>query len=409
MLTADLVQTYRRGDRLNIRRLDKRARAAALDFATVYLNIARQHIGAPKSEFDAACKAVPVHVRDKKLAAGLLKMVQDRCNFEMNAEVDAVTLRRAVFRAASEHRQAAVRTETFCREEILERIGDSFNISGEDADKALFSDLKSAHILTELEDTTAEHLLTQYQRAQEQAVLLRATRVNVRIKPAGAPLLRRLFHRLKFLRLIHVIRPLRTGGYEIEIDGPFSLFTAVTKYGLQLALILPALDEAGKWQLDAGVLWGKERKKLTFHIESQALDDFEQLEDESFLSDDIQSLIKRFQTVKTEWDVSPSTEILEVRGLGLTIPDLVFTHRQTGEVIYFEVMGFWSRNAVWRRIELVEAGLEIPVIFAVSKRLRVSESVLNADLPSTLYVYKGVMNATKIAEILDRKFSEMKA
>ena len=64
-------------------------------------------------------------------------------------------------------------------------------------------------------------------------------------------------------------------------------------------------------------------------------------------------------------------------------------------------MGYWSRAAVWQRVELVRAGLAERVLFAVSSRLRVSEEVLGDDLPGALYVYKGTMSARVVAERLD--------
>jgi hypothetical protein len=92
--------------------------------------------------------------------------------------------------------------------------------------------------------------------------------------------------------------------------------------------------------------------------------------------------------------------VLELPGIGLCVPDLAFTDTLTGEVVYLEVLGFWSRDAVWRRVELVQAGLPNKVLFAVSSRLRVSEAVLDAELPGALYVYKGAMSATRIEEKL---------
>ena len=42
------------------------------------------------------------------------------------------------------------------------------------------------------------------------------------------------------------------------------------------------------------------------------------------------------------------------------------------------------------------------VLFAFSSRLRVSEEVLDGELPGALYVYKGTMSARAIAERLER-------
>ena len=65
-------------------------------------------------------------------------------------------------------------------------------------------------------------------------------------------------------------------------------------------------------------------------------------------------------------------------------------------------MGFWSRQAVWRRVELVEAGLPYQIVFAVSHRLRVSEQALDDRERSCLYVYKGTLSAAAIARRLDK-------
>ena len=49
----------------------------------------------------------------------------------------------------------------------------------------------------------------------------------------------------------------------------------------------------------------------------------------------------------------------------------------------------------------MNAGLPQPIVFAVSSRLRVSEEVLDADLPGQLYVYKGVISARAVEQRLD--------
>ena len=94
-------------------------------------------------------------------------------------------------------------------------------------------------------------------------------------------------------------------------------------------------------------------------------------------------------------------ELLDLPGVGLCVPDLVFTHRASGRRVFFEALGYWSREAVWRRVDLVAAGLPHPIVFAVSSRLRVSEEVLEETLPGRLYVYKGVMSARAVEERLD--------
>ncbi|MGZ3478280.1 MAG: hypothetical protein ACXVCJ_27530, partial [Polyangiales bacterium] len=51
--------------------------------------------------------------------------------------------------------------------------------------------------------------------------------------------------------------------------------------------------------------------------------------------------------------------------------------------------------------ELVERGLEQPMLFAVGKRLRVREDVLDENLPSALLVYKGTIPARTVLDRLE--------
>ena len=77
----------------------------------------------------------------------------------------------------------------------------------------------------------------------------------------------------------------------------------------------------------------------------------------------------------------------------------------TGEQVLCEVLGFWNRDAVWRRVELVEKGLTTKIVFVVSARLRVSEEVLGDAESAALYVYKGAINP----KALQRKLDELAA
>jgi uncharacterized protein len=231
-------------------------------------------------------------------------------------------------------------------------------------------------------------------------VLLRAVKVTLDVRSTAASALRSLFHRLKFLRLLHTIEAREGGSHRIAIDGPFSLFESVTKYGLKLALVLPALEACDEWRLEADLRWGKERVPLVFRLAGRGTPVDAPA---PALSDEVQQLARSFTALGTEWKVSASSDILELPGVGLCVPDLVFERPYYGpprDRVHLEVMGYWSRAAVWKRVELVKAGLAARILFAVSARLRVSEEVLDGSLPGALYVYKQTMNARAIAERL---------
>jgi predicted nuclease of restriction endonuclease-like RecB superfamily len=403
VLTADLVRIQRKGEVLRVRGLDEKTREIAVRVAGDYLSVADAAVSdaADRESLEAALSAVEVPVRIRRVADGLRKLLLDRCEFEQ-VEGDPPAVRRAVFEAAASARAALESGQEFDREAVLASVAADLGLETEAVESLLFADLRAAHRLVRCEAPGADSLVRAYETGQAQAVLLRATRVEVELDGAGPGGWRALFHKLKFLRLLHRITPLDGGGHRIEIDGPFSLFSASTKYGLQLAMLLPALDACGAWRLRADVRWGKDKKTLRFEHEggrgaSEDADGAAPVH----LSDEVQTLVKRFRGLKTSWSVRPAKRVLELPGVGLCVPDLVFSDAARGARVYLEVMGFWSRDAVWRRVELVEAGLDARILFCVSSRLRVSEAALDGETSGALYVYKGVMNARRIAEKLD--------
>jgi predicted nuclease of restriction endonuclease-like RecB superfamily len=211
---------------------------------------------------------------------------------------------------------------------------------------------------------------------------------------------RALFQKLKFRQLLFAMSARADGGYRIEIDGPYSLFESVTKYGLELALLLPALEACDSVKLTADLRWGKKRDPLSFSLElSQA-----STQDTTPARDEVQALLDAFAN-NENWRADLAQEVLELPGIGLCVPDLCFTNRDTGELILCEVLGFWNRAAVWRRVELVERGLSNKIVFAVSARLRVSEEVLDGEDSAALYVYKGAINP----KALQRKLEQLAA
>ncbi len=183
----------------------------------------------------------------------------------------------------------------------------------------------------------------------------------------------------------------------------------MTKYGLQLAMALPAIAECGRWRIEAQVLWGKERRPVTFRA-AGGDDGGERVAHDPEgpdLPDEIAALLARLaareSALESDWVASPATAILDLPGAGLCVPDLVFRRRDgAGAPVYLEVLGYWSREAVWRRVELVERGLPHRILFAVSKHLRVSEAALADELPGSLYVYARALDARTILERVER-------
>jgi predicted nuclease of restriction endonuclease-like RecB superfamily len=208
---------------------------------------------------------------------------------------------------------------------------------------------------------------------------------------------RELFRKLKFRRLLHRIEPREGGGYHIDIDGPFSLLESVTKYGLALGQLVPTLQKCQKVELSAELRWGAKRQKLEFRATLGGGAGSELLE----VRDEVQTLLAAVNRPGTGFSARLGTDLFDLPGVGVVIPDLVLEDAD-GRAVHVEVMGYWSREAVFRRLDWVSAQRKaagpasakpLRLLLAVSSQLRVSPEAEPPEAAGTIYVYKGTISA----------------
>ncbi len=397
MIGPDLVRVRKRNGVLSLATVSPDARARARGLAEQVLAVIEAGVNQTRIVVEEDLSALESTPQEKKLLSALKKLALDDSTFDSNAALDAPTLRREVFSRAVAARQALAVGARFDRETVIAQVAQHLGLTPEVLEGGMFADLRSAERLLKAPSYDAAGLLARHARAEVQAVLLCSVRVVALVRCASADQYRALFHKLKFRQLLFQLSAEAGGGYRIEIDGPYSLFESVTKYGLELALLLPALEACENVKLSAELRWGKKREALKFSLELSAGGDGEPVPPR----DEIQSLLDSFADAPG-WRVEPAREVLDLPGIGLCVPDLCFTNQRTGEQVLCEVLGFWSREAVWRRVELVERGLATKIVFAVSARLRVSEEVLNDTESAALYVYKGAINPKALQRKLEQ-------
>jgi uncharacterized protein len=396
VISPDLVRVRKRNGVLSLATVSADARVRARALAEQVLAVLGASINQTRMVVEEELSALESTPQEKKLLSALKKLAQDDSTFDSNAALDAPALRRELFSRAALARQALAIGARFDRDAVVAEVASTLGIAPEALENGLYSDLRSAERLLKAPVYDADGLLARLARAEVQAVLLCSVRVVVSVRCASADQYRALFHKLKFRQLLFQLSAETDGGYRIEIDGPYSLFESVTKYGLELALLLPALEACDSVKLSADLRWGKKRDALKFSLDLTRAGAFEPTPPR----DEIQALLEAFAT-SLGWSAEPAQEVLDLPGIGLCVPDLCFTNQRTGEQVLCEVLGFWNREAVWRRVELVEKGMATKIVFVVSARLRVSEEVLDAVDSAALYVYKGAINPKALQRKLD--------
>lgn len=395
MLPPELTRARKREGKLTLTPLSAAERARATEVGEALLTVTRAGLGRDREEVEASWAAVPVAAKERKLLLGLTHLVESGSEFTSPVGVEPEAVRRAVFGRAAEMRAELGPGQYLDRTQVLARAAEELGISAEQIDEALYADLRSAQRLERCPAHTPSALVSDYELVQVQSVLLRAVRIEAEVRAARPDAYRELFRKLKFRQLLFRIEPLEGGGYRLEIDGPMSLFGATTKYGLELALSLPSLMSCGRLRLRAELRWGKRREKLSFE---QSYEQAPAADPHSGVRSEVADLLDSLQT-NAAWQTRLSDQLIDLtaEGGGVLVPDLelVPTVAKNGKStpVLVELLGFWSRDAVFRRIEAAQRGLSgARMLFAVSSRLRVSEELLDGVEAASLYVYKGKIN-----------------
>ncbi len=401
MLTSELVRVRREGEYIVPRYIRRQDRPRLLALGEALIGALGEKLGERREEVSLALAAVPHGPRDRLVVQGLTKLLFDRCELVASEGIDPASVRDAVFRVAAERRRALGPTERFDRAAVVAAAADRLGVAPAAVGERLFADLRKNERLAAFRAPSAEELLQRYDVALAQGVLMRAVRVEVALLGEAPDRVRQLFRAARFYGLLHRVRA-EGGGYRIELDGPLSLFSSVQRYGLSLALFLPAVLRCKSWRLRAALSWGKERAPAWFELGPDAgLVPHGRRADG--VAPDLASFAEAFRALGSAWSVAPSEEIVALPGEPAVVPDLVFDNGATGERVYLEAFGYWSRQAVWQRIETVRRGFPGRIILAAGKQLRVSEEALDEGEAGELYIYRTTIQPKAVLARLDRR------
>jgi predicted nuclease of restriction endonuclease-like RecB superfamily len=406
MLTGELVRVKISKQRVVPLYIDRDAPhwlEAAESLLLLYREGTGMSRGEVESEVDALFggggKATQVH-------RGLAKVLEDRAEFEVVADIPPEEVREKVFTAASEYRRRLLAEAAgpahrprFHRDAVLAEVARGLKLEPDAVLNSLFADLRDENRLLRFEDITAQRLIDRYNVAQAQAVLLRSVLVRAEVRNERPARYRQLFRRLKFHRLLYRVEGSMRDGYVFQIDGPLSLFSATTKYGLQIAWFLPALLHCSDFRLDAELRWGPRREPRSFHLEAGDGLISHQVDTGTYVPAELAAFVERFRQVAPAWEISESTDVIELGREGIWVPDYRLVHQPTGTDVLLEVVGFWKRSSLERLLRLLPLHGPPRFVLAISDRLKVDEEALN-DMQGPILRFKEIPNASELTALL---------
>lgn len=429
MLTADLARSRTTGDEITplfIDPADERYRQTARKL----IHLFEEHMGERKGDLDDEMEQLTVADTDYKIVQGLAKLLQDECEFAVQAPADPQRIRQRLFEHANEHypivRQPTLDADTQ-KLDVYSAVADELGISLEACHRGMYADLEANKRLVRIGTRTADRyvgdenessattaltgrndeaydqtsltvdwLVHRYNLALAQAVLYDATEMRIRVWDH----FNTVFSYVKLFGLMHRIYPIDTDGervastdladgYEAVLDGPASLFSYSRKYGIRMANFLPALPLCDRWELTAEVLVDEgtnETRQLTLDVTETLRSHYSA--GERFDSDLERTLAQKWERATTDWELVREDDVFEL-GAEVMIPDFAIEHPD-GRRAILEIVGFWTPeylDAKLKKTRQVEAD---NLILAVSERLDCATEEFESAAERVLWFKTGI-------------------
>lgn len=397
MLTADLAIAIQRGDRIRPRYFE--ADGATLGVAEDLVRIVAEHLHHRRAELNQALDEYVGTGTDYRILRGLIKLLMDVCQFETGGAMEPAALRQKLFLQAKEHHP--VRPQQ--REQLIAAVADELAVTGETVVAGLYADLTDNQRLITFEEPTPADLIAQYNVAQAQALLYRCVEMRLKVEPQETSGYRQLFAAIKRYNLIHTIKGNAMAGYEITLSGPISLFHRSQKYGIRMAVFLPALLGCERWRMRAEI--ETKRGNAFFELNSashnlSAKESFHWMEEGGAM----EKLLASWPRIHSSWRAEASREVIDLGGMAF-VPDILLEkmamEEKASQKVYVEFLGFWTPRYLKDRLAEFERGNFRNFILLVSEELCGSREA-PATLPPNVIRYKTSPDARAVLAAINQ-------
>jgi predicted nuclease of restriction endonuclease-like RecB superfamily len=365
MLTSELAINWRRGDKI-VPLFIKTDNAGYLRDAEILIEIFCEFKGKTRGELEHELEEYVGAGTDYRILRGFMKLLTDRAEFDISSIAEPSEIRQKLFLEARKFQPVLPDSEK--RNKVLESIAKEFETNPELLLSSVYADLFQQQKLISFDSIEPENLLERYNLAQAQALLYKCVEMKIKIAASDAENYRSIFGWIKHFGLIHTAQGNPTNGYEVTLTGAASLFHRSQKYGIQMAVFLPALLLCKVWKMSAEVIQ-KEGGNAFYELSS------EQAELKSYYSDvpeyknsDIDTLKRNWDKSNVIWQLNENKEVVDLGKMAF-IPDFVLISLE-GDKVYLDVLGFWTPKSLEKRLAEFKAVNFRNFIFAAGQELR---------------------------------------
>lgn len=391
MLTSELIRYRNKGKKVVPLYITRRQAPVYLDICGQLIQMFESHIGKSYGELSSSLEELEGERTDYKIIRGLAKFLEEKSEFRPPRDIKYPTLRHRIFSSAQKYYPVVTRPDLLHRsnrEQVLSQVAKEESIPLGEIDELIYGDLPRNQILRQFENRyTPESLLKRYNLGLAQGLLYRARQMKIILKSDY----RVVFQYIKLAHLLHWIKPLKTRGYEIVLEGPASLFRNTQRYGIRMANFLPGLLLAKNWKMSVDIdTYDGDREfslsqncGLTTHYSDIPL--FDSRIEENFFN--------KFSKKNRKWGIERESKVIDL-GNSVFIPDFTFRHPD-GRVAYLEIVGFWTPEYLKNKKVKIKKAKCKNLILAVNSQLNCSREDFRGDV---IFYRTGI----KIKDIIEK-------
>lgn len=366
------------------------------------------NLGKRRADLNEDLRTLEAGRSDFKVLRGLSHLLANGSGtFETGGDVDPGAVRAKVFALAQAHPPSRHR-RTLVLEQAAKALSQDTPLSSGDIADLLYADLPDQQRLVAFDPPEPADLIERFNLAQAQGMLYRAYSLVITARRNEPARYKQLLKYTKFFGLMVTVEGDANYGFTLTMDGPTSLFSSTTRYGLAMAKFLPALLHVTKWDLTAAL---KPRKDLEWVDQSEDEWLFQLTSEDGYVShyqppEEHDSALEagfsdRFGKLDTPWMLEREVDLVPVPG-GVIVPDFRLLHPD-GRSMLVEIVGYWRPEYLRKKFELLRKSGRTDVIVCVSERLNLEKAGVDpSDFDERLVWFKGVLNPKDVLEIAER-------
>ena len=404
MLPTELLMFRIKGGVIEPRRL--KTSTANLKLAETVIQIFESHVGKRRFELNEAMQILETGRSDFKILRGLAHLLAQRCEFEAGGVLTPPQTRDHLFALAQGHPPSRRRTKELLEQAARTLSGDR-PLSAEEVLAALYADLPDQQTLITFDPLTPEELVQRFDLAQAQGVLYRAYSLIITARRNEPARYKQLLKYTKLFGLMVTVEGDPNFGFTLTMDGPTSLFSSTTRYGLAMAKFLPALLHVTKWDLTAAI---KPRRDLAWVDPNDEEWQYGVTSEDGYVShykapEEHDSALEsgfteRFLKLETPWKLEREVDLVPVPG-GVILPDFRLVDGDRSVLV--EIVGYWRPEYLRKKFDLLRKSGRTDVIVCVSERLNLEKAGVDpSDFGDRVVWFKGVLNPKDVLSVAER-------